>query len=356
MKKILFVALIFSTLMTGGLYLYKQSNKPTEAQHGPKPVVPVQPVTPIQPPPTPPVVPKMFTFADAVNTMTKEDANQWLSYLASDELEGRMSGKAGNKLAAEFCKKKFEEWGYKAEYQRFPIRRVNPGPKNEQGDDFSQNVIAYKPGQTDFVIVVAAHLDHVGYGPAMATDQGIAIHNGADDNGSGTTGVLLTAKSISKLPPLKHGIVFILFSGEEMGLIGSKYYTGQLTPDQWKKIDLMVNYDMIGRLKPTGYVECVGARNNPTVTRMLGTLENKYAPIKTLDPTVKKSDDSDHAPFYNRGVPICFFFTGMHPQYHKATDKVSLINFDGLVAVAKTGMDLVYQYDQQVLGVNSNRK
>jgi aminopeptidase YwaD len=233
---------------------------------------------------------------------------------------------------------------------------VNPGPKNELGDDFSQNVIAYKPGQTDSVIVIGAHLDHVGYGPAMALDNGIAIHNGADDNGSGTTGVLLTARAMSKLPPLRHTIVFILFSGEEMGLLGSKYYTNQLTVDQWKKIDLMVNYDMIGRLKPSGAVECVGARNNPTLTKILGSIESKYAPIKSLEPTVSKKDDSDHAPFHNKGVPICFFFTGLHPQYHKATDDVHLINFEGLVAVVKSGMDLVYQYDQQVLGVNSNRK
>lgn len=355
MKKLLFVALIFSTLMTGGLYLYKQSHKKTESKYGPQggPVAPVQPVSPIQPP----VGPKTYTFDEAVALINKADATEWLTYLTSDELEGRMTGKAGNKLAADFAKKKFEGWGYKTELQKFNVRQVNPGPKNETGDDFTQNVIAYKPGQTDYWIIVGAHLDHVGYGPAMALDQGIAIHPGADDNGSGTTGVLLTAQAMSKLPPLRHGIIFVLFSGEEMGLLGSKHYVSQLGAEKLKKIDLMVNYDMIGRLKENGYVECVGARKSATVTSLLQKLDAKYPPVKTLDPkTGDGQGNSDHAPFYDRGVPVCFFFTGMHPQYHRATDKVGLINFDGLIAVAKTGMDLVYQYDQQVLGLNSNRK
>lgn len=350
MKRILIAALIVSTLMTGGLYLYKTNNKKAGTKYGPEPTQ-VQPVTP------PPPVVKPFTFEDAISSVTQADAKEWLTYLASDELEGRMSGKAGNKLAAEFCKKKFEDWGYKTEYQKFNIRRVNPGPKNELGDDFTQNLIAVKPGQTNNVIIIGAHLDHVGYGPAMALDQGIAIHNGADDNGSGTTGVLLTAKALSKLPPLRHTIVFVLFSGEEMGLIGSKHYTSKLTQDQWQKIGLMVNYDMIGRMKDTGYVECVGARNSQVTTGLLGKLEGKYAPIKTLDPkTAVGQGNSDHAPFFEKGVPVCFFFTGLHAQYHKATDKVALINFDGLTAIVKTGLDLVYQYDQQVLGLNSKGK
>lgn len=350
MKRILIAALIVSTLMTGGLYLYKINKKPTGTKYGPEPV-------PTQPQPQQPPVQKAFTFDDAISSINQADAKEWLTYLASDELEGRMTGKAGNKLAAEFCKKKFEEWGYKTEYQKFNVRRVNPGPKNETGDDFTQNVIAVKQGQTGNVIIVGAHLDHVGYGPAMALDQGIAIHNGADDNGSGTTGVLLTAKAMSKLPPLRHTIVFILFSGEEMGLLGSKYYTSKLTQEQWQNIDLMVNYDMIGRLKDSGYLECVGARNSQTTTNLLSKLEGKYPPIKTLEPkTAVGQGNSDHAPFYDKGIPVCFFFTGMHPQYHRATDKVHLINFDGLTAVAKTGLDLVYQYDQQVLGLNSKRK
>jgi Zn-dependent M28 family amino/carboxypeptidase len=162
---------------------------------------------------------------------------------------------------------------------------------------------------------------------------------------------------MSKLPPLRHGIIFVLFSSEEMGLLGSKHYVSQLGADRLNKIDLMVNYDMIVRLKENGYVECVGARKSTTVTSLLQKLESKYPPVKILD--LKTGDgqgNSDHASFYDRGIPVCFLFTGIHPQYHRATDKLELINFDGLVAIVKTGMGLVYQYDQQVLGVNSNRK
>lgn len=335
MKKTLFVLAIIAATLCGLIVWNKGKVLPPAPQA-------TQPIVVAIPEP-----PKVFTFEDAVKAVDKADATKWLGYLASNELEGRMSGKNGNKLAAEFCKKKFEEFGYKTEYQRFSIRRVNSGPKNEMGDDFTNNIIAVKKGETDRVIVIAAHMDHVGYGPNMSTDGRVGIHPGADDNASGTTGVLLTAKAMSKLPPLKHTIVFILFSGEEMGLIGSKYYVSQLDRSQLSKIDLMINYDMIGRLKPSGLVECVGARKSRVVTDLLMKLEPKYPPLKLAPKTGDGEGNSDHAPFYDRGVTVCFFFTGMHPQYHKVSDTADLINYDGLVTVTKLGMNLAYDFDKE---------
>lgn len=333
MKKFLF-AIVIAVVTIGGLVILDRVKVPAP--------IATQPIQVPQP-----TVPKVFTFEDAVKAIDKADASKWLGYLASNELEGRMSGKQGNKAAAEFAKKKFEEFGYKTEYQKFNIRRMNAGPKNEHGDDFTQNIIAVKKGETDRVIIIAAHIDHVGYGPTMSTDGKTGIHPGADDNASGTTGVLLTAGAMSKLPPLKHTVIFILFSGEEMGLLGSKYYVSQLNREQLSKIDLMINYDMIGRLKQSGLVDCVGARKSKVVTDLLMKLEPKYPPLKLNPKTGDGEGNSDHAPFYDRGVTVCFFFTGMHPQYHKVSDTADLINYDGLVTVAKLGMNLVYDFDKE---------
>lgn len=329
MKKILICLFAISLTITTGLLVFTD---------------PAKPVNPL--PISKPLLPKAWTVEEALDLITVEDATKWLTYISSDELEGRMSGKKGNKIAAQWAKDKFESFGLKAEFQKFSIRKMNNGPQNEVGDDFTQNIIATLPGETDRVIIIGAHIDHVGWGPSMSTDGVVGIHNGADDNGSGATGVLLTAKAMSKLK-LKHTIVFLLFSGEEMGLIGSKHYVSKLSEEQLKKIDLMINYDMIGRLKSNGLVECVGARETSSLTEMLSRLEVKYPPLKLEPKTGNGQGNSDHAPFFDRRVPVCFFFTGMHPQYHKVSDKVNLINFDGLIKIAKVGMELAIMWDSK---------
>lgn len=288
-------------------------------------------------PATPP--PKRWGVADCQNLITEQDARSWLGYLASPALEGRMSGKRGNRAAAEFIKKKFEGYGYAVQYQKFGIRRMNPGPLNEAGDDFTQNVIAVRGSGRE--IVIASHLDHVGYGLQMTLDNVQAVHPGADDNASGTTAVLMLANAFRHLPT-RHRLTFICFSGEEMGLLGSKHYVEQLG-DQVRNIDLMVNFDMVGRLRSNS-VDAVGARKSPALTDLLGKMETKYG-LQFLPGEDK--DNSDHAPFRSKGVPVCFFSTRLHPEYHRVTDTPDKINYDGLVKLTRAALDMIYQFDQR---------
>jgi acetylornithine deacetylase/succinyl-diaminopimelate desuccinylase-like protein len=113
-------------------------------------------------------IPEKITVEEAIAKIDKIDLRRNLEYLSSNELEGRMSGKKGNKLAAEFIRKKFESYGISTEYDKFNIKRVNPGPKNETGDDFTQNIYAWIEGTDSVlknqVVVVGAHMDHIGYG------------------------------------------------------------------------------------------------------------------------------------------------------------------------------------------------
>lgn len=343
MKKYVFLlVLTTSCMLTGGL-VYKSIK---DSQPVPPPTTYATPLPDVAvPQPTPvPVVPAYLTVDQAKELITVEKNQKVLYWLADDAREGRMSGKKGNKEAAEYVKTKFESFGLKTSYQKFPIRRMNPGPHREEGDDFTQNVIGVLPGETDRVIIVASHVDHVGWGPQMTLDNRVGIHNGADDNGSGTTGVIACAEAFSRIKTLKHTIVFITFSGEEMGLIGSQYYVKQLGQQGLDKIDLMVNFDMIGRLAPRKSCKAIGARNNPELTRLIGNLEKKYT--ITFEPTTGDGDDnSDHAPFRKLGVPVCFFFTGLHDKYHRVTDKPDTIDYVGLTEITKFAFEMVCQYD-----------
>jgi len=196
------------------------------------------------------------TIEEAISGISSKNLKQDLDYLASKELEGRMSGKKGNVIAAEFIKKKFDSFGLKTFYQKFSIRKTNFGPKNESGDDFTQNIYAIIKGNDenfkDEIVVIGAHMDHIGYGPSMSrTPNRREIHPGADDNASGTVALIELAKAFSLIKEdLKRTVVFQAYSAEEMGLIGSRYYCeNPLFPEERpdiKKHVFMINLDMVG--------------------------------------------------------------------------------------------------------------
>jgi hypothetical protein len=291
-----------------------------------------------------PVVPPVVSVADAKASITEEECRTILTWLASDAREGRMSGKTGNKDAALYIQREFESYGLKTSTQQFRISRMNPGPKNETGDDFTNNVIGILPGETDRQIVVGAHFDHVGYGPRMSTDGITGIHNGADDNGSGTTALLEVAEAFGKLGRQKHTLVFIGFSGEEMGLIGSRAYVAALNRDQISKIDLMVNFDMVGYLKDQKTLPALGARRVTGLVDIIARIDDTY-PFKVI-PAGEAPGNSDHASFGNEGVPYVFFFTGLHANYHKVTDDADKIDYVGLKGIAQFGFEMIAEFDK----------
>jgi Zn-dependent M28 family amino/carboxypeptidase len=201
----------------------------------------------------------------------------------------------------------------------------------------AKNVVAVLEGAgplADQTLVIGAHYDHLGYGGSGSLARGAkAIHFGADDNGSGTTAVIELARRLATDPPAnRRRLVCMTFSGEELGLLGSQHYADHpIFP--LKDTVAMINLDMVGRLAPDaetqkGKLDIGGTGTAKSFDGMIEKLNAKY------DFKLRKSaagiGPSDHTSFFVKGVPVFFFFTGLHKEYHRPTDVVDLINFEGM--------------------------
>jgi len=302
-----------------------------------------------------PKPPTDYTVEQAVKSINEADLKEMLYYLASNELEGRMSGKRGNVVAADYIKRKYESYGLQTEYQRFNINRVNPGPKNETGDDFTQNIFAWIEGNDpklkDEIIVVGAHMDHIGYGPAMSQSPSRReIHPGADDNASGTVALMSIARAFGMLKgKVRRTIVFQSYSAEEMGLIGSRYYCDNPTFPRGKpnirNHVAMINMDMVGYFQKGRYLTgFYTGESSIDLNRHVNDLTGKYTFAKQI--TSRGGGGSDHASFYNKKVPVASLHTGMHKNYHTPDDTADKINYKGLENVARYAFELAYAVAQ----------
>jgi Zn-dependent M28 family amino/carboxypeptidase len=234
--------------------------------------------------------------------------------------------------------------GLNPQKQPFQLRTANA--QNNSPDVQLNNVIVNikgsDPDLCNEYIVVGAHLDHLGTRPGQGGAKP-TIFYGADDNGSGSVALIELVRHFQKKPPAR-SLVFIHFSGEEWGLLGSKHWVANPTVDI-KSVRFMVNMDMIGRFD--------NEKAMLTFTAMgMGTKDIERA--KELAPegltleadrgTSVFAQASDHAPFASKGIPTCFLFTGIHPDYHKPTDTIEKINFGGLATIAKFAISLVTEY------------
>lgn len=206
----------------------------------------------------------------------------------------------------------------------------------------AKNVVALLPGKGSLAseyVVIGAHYDHLGMGgPGSLAMNKREIHNGADDNASGVAAMLELAEHYSRAGTSGRSMLFVAFSAEESGLIGSRYFVNHC-PVPLEKIAYMLNMDMVGRVR--NHVLSVGG---------LGTAASFDAIIKKADdasPLVVKNfsrggfGPSDHMSFAVKKIPVLFFWTGYHPDYHKPTDDADKINYDGLEQVVKLAVDVV---------------
>lgn len=206
------------------------------------------------------------------------------------------------------------------------------------------NVLGYLPGKSDEYIVIGAHYDHIGYGhqSSLAPDMAGTIHPGADDNASGTAGLIELARMFSeRRNDLQRGILFAAFAGEEIGLIGSAHWVEHPTLPL-KNAAAMLNMDMIGRVSGAKlYVG--GTASGSGLKEILDEALPKYD--FKVDYTFKHSSSSDHASFLAKNIPSLFFFSGIHGDYHKpsdTSDKVSVTESWKIVsAVADVGSALL---------------
>lgn len=283
----------------------------------------------------PEVQDESFTLEHAVASITAEELKEDTYHIASDEFEGRMSGSLANNRAAEWIKAELEELGLKTEYQQFSTRR---GSTNNifgwiEGTD---------PNLKDEIVVIGGHMDHIG------KDRRGQIYNGADDNASGTVAVLEIAEAFAMIrDEMKRTVVFQLYSGEELGLIGSKHYCSNPTfprdnPTMRNHV-FMLNLDMIGTLGSGQYLVAFGGDDRSgDISKIISELSGKYSCVRTVT-SQGRGSGSDHASFANKGIPVVFLHTGLHSRYHKSTDDPNTLNYEGMEEITRYACELAYR-------------
>jgi C-terminal processing protease CtpA/Prc len=265
----------------------------------------------------------------AADTITKDELKGFVDVLADDTFEGREAGSRGGTAAANYLAKEFTE-----------LKLAPAGSKGSFFQGFqgaSRNILGMMEGSDEKlkheVIIFGAHYDHVGYGrPGNSYGPFGYIHNGADDNASGVSGLLEVAEGLNNLPiKPRRSILFALWDAEEAGLIGSRYWLSTPTVDL-QRIKLKINADMIGRLRNNN-VEVYGTRTAAGLRRLISE-QNQHVGLN-LDYTWKMKEDSDHWPFFARSIPAIMFHTGLHDNYHRPSDDTHLLNVDGIREVSR---------------------
>jgi len=281
----------------------------------------------------------------------KED----VTFLADDKLEGRATGTEGEKLAANYLEKRFKGLGLEAKgtkgyFQNFtfkpkkandPHGKANFDVKSADSTITGTNVLAYINNNAEETIVIGAHYDHLGYGIEGTLHRGKKnqIHNGADDNASGVA-VMLNLASKLKNTNTANNYLFLAFSGEEMGLLGSNYFIKNPTIDS-KKINYMLNMDMVGRLKVDSTLAVYGVGTSPVFKQIIELHNKKFKLIE------KESGvgPSDHTSFYLADIPVLHFFTGQHKDYHKPGDDSDKLNYQGMETISNYIFDIITDLD-----------
>ena len=219
-----------------------------------------------------------------------------------------------------------------------------------------RNVLGLIPGETDSVIVLGAHYDHLGLGTigSLAPEARGQVHNGADDNASGTAGLLQLAQDLGGSSSLKQGVLFIAFAGEELGLLGSRYYTENPTIPL-EKTTAMINLDMIGRSE--GDLSIIGVRTRTEFSRILNEVQ-RTSPLQFSYSTDMRGS-SDHMSFSGRNIPVLFFFSGLHGDYHRPSDDWERINVETtgqVLDVVRGTLDRLQELNQPLAFVEVPRR
>lgn len=322
--------------------------------------------------------------------LVEQNLRKHVSYLASDKLEGRRTGEKGANSAAGYVMNSFAnaklKGGVVSNGKRLYLQAFPYKPRNAKGEIITDakevdalNVIGILEGNDPVLkneaIVIGAHYDHLGRGGmgSLAANS-TEIHHGADDNASGTSALIELARQFSQAKNNKRTIIFIAFGGEEEGLLGSRYYVNNPVFPIEKTV-AMFNMDMIGRLNAdkltvggigtaSEWKKLVEDKNVamlpqakltatqlPTTVNIEGTTgtATKAVLVNTSIFTLQLNEDgfgpSDHSSFYGKQIPVLFFFTGTHLDYHKPSDTAEKINYDGLKRITNYVSEIVKAID-----------
>jgi hypothetical protein len=263
-----------------------------------------------------------------MESITTDELYHYVEVLADDVYEGRASGSRGGHAAAQWLIQQLR-----------PFQLTPAGPNGEYVQSFSddcRNILSRQQGDDPLlqneVIVVGAHYDHVGYGNSNNSFGPIGqIHNGADDNASGTSVLLETIEAFARSGlKTRRAILFAFWDGEERGLIGSRYWLAHPTLPV-EQVKLNVTLDMVGRLREKR-LYLMGSRSGYGMRRLFSnTVDDSLA----LDFSWDLKANSDHWSFIERRIPIALLHTGLHSDYHRPTDDVEKINREGLREICR---------------------
>lgn len=269
----------------------------------------------------------------------KED----IAFLADDKLEGRQTGTDGEKKAAKYLIKRYKEIGLDPKGTEGYLQPFSFKPKTDPHKEVEfttnadstitgNNVIGYINNGAKSTIVIGAHYDHLGFGGEGSLFRGEekAVHNGADDNASGVAVMLnlasrLKVKNDTAKVKDNNNYLFMAFSGEEMGLLGSNYFSKNPTIDA-NSINYMINMDMVGRMKADSTLAVYGTGTSPLFKQTLKANNEKFKLIENESGV----GPSDHTSFYLIDIPVLHFFTGQHEDYHKPGDDSEKLNYEGM--------------------------
>ncbi|NNF04325.1 MAG: M20/M25/M40 family metallo-hydrolase [Rhodothermales bacterium] len=273
-----------------------------------------------------------------------------VAFLSSDLLEGRGTGTAGERLAADYIVDRFRDIGLEpgadgSWLQSFEVRiSANPHAAPGEGDARTgHNVLGLLDNGAETTVVIGAHYDHLGYGGSGSrAPNEMAIHNGADDNASGVAAIVEIARRLTDKGPANNNYLFVAFSGEELGLHGSKFLVDSPALAD-RNINYMINLDMVGRLNEERTLAVNGTGTSPAWGSALD------AAAETANLRLSRHESglgpSDHASFYLADIPVIHLFTGQHEQYHRPDDDSQFINYDGLADVSTFAVEVIAALD-----------
>jgi len=277
----------------------------------------------------------VFSGSAFSQEIATKNLKKHISFLASDKMKGRATGSKELDKAARYIEKHFKRYGLQPlgtqGYQQLfeaKVTRVSVPDSIRM----AKNIIGFLDNNAPYTIVIGAHYDHLGLG-TFGGSKDLAnigkIHNGADDNASGVAGLLELARYYSRNSRIENfNMLFIAFSAEELGLLGSTYWTENPTLPL-DKIHWMLNMDMIGRYNPDNGLAIIGYGTSSKFPEIFEGITSDIKFFRSND----GSGGSDQTSFYRKNIPVLFFHTGGHEDYHKTGDDTEKIDFKALKSI-----------------------
>ena len=277
-----------------------------------------------------------------------------VEFLASDELQGRQTGSDGEKSAADYIAQRFDDLGLEEKGTNGYFQDFKFTPKTDPHSEASftesedgstvigRNVLGYIDNKAERTIVIGAHYDHLGYGDlggSLFRGEEKEIHNGADDNASGVA-VMLNLAYRLRDHNKNNNYLFMAFSGEELGLLGSNFFVKNSTVPV-DKINYMFNMDMVGRLTNEKTLAIYGTGTSPLFKQTVMSNNETFKIIENESGV----GPSDHTSFYLGDIPVLHFFTGQHSDYHKPTDDADKLNYEGMQLISDYIFTLISDLD-----------